>query len=195
MSSGLPFITIVSVVPRSGTSLMMQMLAAGGLPPLIDDQRPPDPSNPRGYYEFEPVKRLRLDSSWLDQARGRAVKIIHLLLRELPTDGRFNYRVLMMRRPLEAIIASQGAMLERQGKKGAPAEVLKPTYEAQLRDVQSWLSKYDCFRSMDVDYDELLSQPLETARSVDAFVDGGLDVSAMAAAVNPSLRHHSTGDS
>ena len=194
MSSERGFVTIVSGIPRSGTSLMMQMLVAGGLPALADDIRPADPSNPRGYFEFEPVKRLRLDNSWLDRARGRVVKIVHLLLRELPTDGRFNYRVIMMRRPLEAIVASQGAMLERQGKKGAPAEALKPTYDAQLRDVQNWLSKYACFQSIDVNYQDVLTRPVEIAERINAFIDGGLDINAMAAAVNPSLCHHSLGD-
>ncbi len=113
------FITVVSGLPRSGTSLMMQMLVAGGLPALTDAVRSPDESNPRGYFEFEPVKRLRTDASWLEQARGRAVKIIHLLLRELPTDGRFQYRVLFLRRPLEEVIASQSAMLARAGKASA----------------------------------------------------------------------------
>ena len=188
------FITVVSGIPRSGTSLMMQMLAAGGLPALTDDTRPADPSNPQGYFEFEPVKRLRLDAGWLDQARGRAVKIIHVLLRELPTDGQFNYRIIMMKRPLDAVIASQGAMLERQGRKGAPANALKPTYDAQLRDVQNWLDKYDCFGRIDVNYNDVLSRQLETAQKINAFVEGGLDVKAMADAVNPSLCHHSLGD-
>src|SRR5712692_1323159 len=94
-------ITVVSGLPRSGTSLMMQMLAAGGIPPLTDNLRAVDESNPHGYFEFDPVKRLRSDRSWLDQARGRAVKIIHVLVRELPADGQFNYRLLLMKRPLK----------------------------------------------------------------------------------------------
>jgi hypothetical protein len=107
------FITVVSGLPRSGTSLMMQMLAAGGLPPLTDNLRDADESNPRGYFEFDPVKRLRSDRSWLDQARGHAVKIIHVLVRELPADGQFHYRLLLMKRPMEEILASQRALLER----------------------------------------------------------------------------------
>jgi hypothetical protein len=99
------YVTIVSGLPRSGTSLMMQMLAAGGIPALTDNLRPADESNPRGYFEFEPVKRLRSDRSWLDQARGHAVKIIHVLVRELPADGRFHYRLVLMKRPIEEILA------------------------------------------------------------------------------------------
>src|SRR5438046_706249 len=169
-SKAMDFITVVSGLPRSGTSLMMQMLKTGGIPPLTDNLRAPDENNPRGYFEFEPVKRLRLDNSWLDQARGRAVKIIHLLLRELPTDGRFTYRILLMRRPMDAIIASQGAMLGRQGKKAGTAAALKPIYDAQLGDVQNWLSKHDCFSWMNVNYDDVLSRPLEIANSIHVFI-------------------------
>jgi hypothetical protein len=93
----------------------MQMLAAGGLPPLTDNLRAADESNPRGYFEFDPVKRLRSDRSWLDQARGRAIKIVHLLVRELPADGQFNYRLLLMKRPFEEILASQRACWSAKG--------------------------------------------------------------------------------
>lgn len=190
MSENCPFVTVVSGVPRSGTSLMMQMLAAGGLPPLVDDQRPADPSNPRGYFEFDPVKRLRLDRSWLDRANGHAVKIIHLLLRELPTDGQFNYRVLMMIRPLAEVVASQTAMLERSGKKGAPADVLIATYQNQLRDVRDWLGRHECFQCIDVPYHDLLTQTPYTAHRINEFLDIKLDIEAMTSAVSPSLCHH-----
>src|SRR4051812_48441025 len=126
------FITIVSGLPRTGTSLMMQMLAAGGIPPLTDNLRQPDESNPRGYYEFEPVKKLRSDRTWLGQARGKAVKIIHLLLRELPVDGSFRYRVLLMQRPMSEVLSSQRAMLARQGKASADDAMLTKIYAAQL---------------------------------------------------------------
>jgi hypothetical protein len=112
----LDFITVVSGLPRSGTSLMMQMLAAGGIPPLTDHRRAPDESNPRGYFEFEPVKRLRTDRLWIGQAQGHAIKVIQLLLRELPTDGQFDYRVILMHRSMAEVLASQRAMLERQNK-------------------------------------------------------------------------------
>src|SRR4029079_1243109 len=139
------FVTVVSGLPRSGTSLMMQMLAAGGLPPLTDSVRAPDESNPRGYLEFEPVKRLRTDQSWLEQARGHAVKIIHLLLREIPTDGRFAYRVIFLQRPLEEVLASQRVMLEKQGKKSADEKVLLGIYQSQLAQIQQWLAAHECF--------------------------------------------------
>ena len=183
-------VTVVSGVPRSGTSLMMQMLAAGGFPVLADDHRPADISNPRGYFEFEPVKRLRLDQTWLNQARGRAVKIIHLLLRELPTDGQAQYRVIIMKRPMAEVVSSQGAMLARQGKRSADPGSLGAIYETQLREVQDWLNKHDCFRSMIVEYHDLLARPADIAREISAFLDAKLDIAAMVAAVNPALCHH-----
>jgi len=169
---------------------MMQMLAAGGFPPLADDERPADPSNPKGYFEFDPVKRLRLDRSWLDRANGHAVKIIHLLLRELPVDGQFNYRVLMMTRPLTEVVASQSTMLERSGKKSAPSEALIATYQNQLRDLRDWLGRHDCFQCMDVSYHDLLKQPQYTAHRINEFLNIKLDVEAMASAVTPALCHH-----
>ena len=129
----LDFITVVTGLPRSGTSLMMQMLAAGGIPPLTDYQRKPDESNPRGYFEFEPVKRLRADRSWLDQAHGRAIKVIHLLLRELPTDGIYNYRVILMKRSIKEVLASQRVMLDRQGKTGADDVMLEKILSESTR--------------------------------------------------------------
>ncbi|MDP3613979.1 MAG: hypothetical protein Q8R98_19230, partial [Rubrivivax sp.] len=111
MDQATQFITVVSGVPRSGTSLMMQMLHAGGLPVLSDGLRTADENNQRGYFEFEPVKRLRSDRSWLPQARGHAVKIIHLLLRELLLDGSVQDRIVLMLRPLDEVLASQRTML------------------------------------------------------------------------------------
>ena len=135
------FITVVSGLPRSGTSLMMQMLHAGGLPALTDGLRTADENNLRGYFEYEPVKRLRSDRSWLPQARGHAVKIIHLLLRELPLDGTLQYRIVFMQRPIEEVIASQHSMLAREGKAGADAAVLKKAFEGQLAQLHAWLAQ------------------------------------------------------
>jgi hypothetical protein len=107
------FITIVSGLPRSGTSMMMQMLAAGGMPALADNLRQADEDNPRGYYEFERVKEVATDSSWLDEAEGKAVKMVYRLLYDLPADR--SYRVIFMIRSLDEVIASQQVMLERSG--------------------------------------------------------------------------------
>ena len=89
-------VTIVSGLPRSGTSMMMKMLEAGGIELLIDRVRVADADNPKGYYEFERVKQIETDQAWLPEAQGKAVKMISALLRHLPADCR--YRIIFMER-------------------------------------------------------------------------------------------------
>ena len=187
------FITIVSGLPRSGTSLMMQMLAAGGIPPLTDHLRAADESNPRGYVEFDAVKRLRSDHSWLDLARGHAVKIIHLLVRELPTDRGLQYRVIFMRRPLEEVLASQRAMLERQGKKAADEALLAKVFRGQLEQVEQWLATAPEFSVLYVEHRALFESAQPTAR-VNEFLGGQLDVAAMLSVIEPTLYRQRIGE-
>jgi hypothetical protein len=168
---------------------MMQMLAAGGIPPLTDNLRVADESNPRGYFEFDPVKRLRRDRSWLEQAPGRAVKIIHVLVRELPAGGQFNYRLLLMRRPMEEILSSQRAMLEREGKTSADDATLAKIFRSQLEQLEQWLAAQPDFSFLAVDYHRALNEPLEVAKEVNAFLQANLNLEAMAAAVDPTLYH------
>ena len=114
----LPFITIVSGLPRSGTSMMMQVIEAGGIPALTDNPRARDEDNPQGYYEFEPVKQTRDDPSWVPGARGKVVKMVYRLLYDLPGDQ--DYRVIFMRRNIDEVLTSQKKMLQRSGKPGQP---------------------------------------------------------------------------
>ena len=181
------FITVVSGLPRSGTSLMMQMLAAGGVPPITDNIRAADESNPRGYFEFEAVKKLRTDNSWLELARGHAVKIIHALVRELPTGGRFKYRLLLMKRPIEEVLASQKAMLARSGKSSANEATLARVYGAQLEELERWLATQSDFSFLPVSHHRALKEPLAVAGEINEFLGGALDTAAMAAAVDPLL--------
>jgi hypothetical protein len=180
-------LTIVSGLPRSGTSLMMQMLQAGGLPALTDGARPADESNPRGYFEFEPVRRLRTDRSWLPQARGHATKVIHLLLPELPVDGSFDYRVVFMRRPLEEVLASQRAMLHREGKPSADPTLLRRAFETQLAQVQSWLTAQSCITVLPMEYHRVLREPASVAEELRGFLRRDLDAADMVRVVDPTL--------
>lgn len=185
------FIVIVSGLPRSGTSAMMQMLAAGGMPVLTDARRQPDPDNPAGYLELEAVKALARDASFLDDAAGKAVKIVHALLTHLPPDR--NYRVIFMRRDLEEILMSQRKMLDRHGRSGAAltGAQLKAIYATQVEQALRWLGdRADRIRTMEVDYGAMTSQPQATARVVNAFLGGKLDEHAMASAVNPLLHRN-----
>ena len=134
------FITVVSGLPRSGTSMMMQMLHAGGHPCLTDDRREADADNPRGYFEYDKVKQLRTDCSWLPEATGKAVKIIAQLLSVLPTE--LDYKIIFMRRELDEVIASQNRMLDRQGRGGSDLsdERLRELFDQQLRHLEKLLA-------------------------------------------------------
>jgi len=188
-----PFITVVSGLPRSGTSMAMQMLVAGGVQALTDAVRAADDDNPRGYLEFERVKALRDDKAWVTDALGKCVKVIHLLLPELPPP--FSYRVIFMRRGLDEVVRSQAKMLERSGRTGGglSADRLKAMYEAQLKSVDAWLAAQSNFAVLRVDHADFIRGPHAAATAVDAFVGGGLDVAAMAAAVDPSLHRNRAG--
>ena len=185
---------IVSGLPRSGTSMMMQMLTAGGLETLTDGERAPDPSNPRGYYEHAGVKGLGSahpdGRAWLDQADGKAVKIIAQLLTHLPSERKI--RVLFMERPLSEVVASQRSMLERLGKAGAETtdQRLARTYLSQVAQVQRILRFHgEHIRCLSVPYADALAEPNLWAGRVNAFLGGTLDETAMAAAVAPQLRN------
>lgn len=186
------FVTVVSGLPRSGTSLMMQMLQAGGLPMLADGVRTADENNLRGYLEFEPVKRLRSDRSWLPQARGHAVKIIHLLLRELLLDGTLRYRIVFMQRPIAEVLASQRAMLQREGKAGGDPAVLKKAFESQLAQLDTWLAAQADIAVMRVSYHEVVREPQAVAESLKGFLGVDLDGAAMVRAVEPALHRQRT---
>ena len=181
------FVTIVSGLPRSGTSLMMQMLAAGGMQVLTDGQRAADPHNPRGYFELEAVKHTRNDLSWLAQAEGKAVKVVHLLLPHLPADR--EYRVIFMQRDLAEVIASQRAMLQQQGRPAATMSDSKlgEIFERQLADVRQWLCKNPNFQVLYLQHRAVIEVPLAAAQQIVNFLGGDLDIQRMAAAVEPSL--------
>jgi hypothetical protein len=166
---------------------MMQMLQAGGLPTLTDSLRSADENNPRGYFEFDPVKRLRTDRSWLPQARGHAVKIIHLLLRELPLDGSLAYRVIFMQRPIDEVLASQHAMLHRDGRPAGDPAILRRAFENQLAQLESWLAAQSGIAVLPVNYHRVLREPAAVAEELRGFLGLDLDVAAMVHSVDPAL--------
>ena len=180
---------IVSGLPRSGTSLLMQMLAAGGLPPLTDGVRKADEDNRRGYYEFEAVKKTKTDASWLAVAAGKVVKMVYLLLYDLPPD--YHYRVVFLERRLKEVLASQKIMLQRQGKEtDVDDAVMMRIFRKELAKVQVWLRAQPNFSVLNVDYNQLVVQPLVHAAQVNEFLGDGLNIEAMAAAVDPSQYHN-----
>jgi hypothetical protein len=178
-------IIIVSGLPRSGTSLMMQMLERGGVEVVTDSVRTADADNPRGYYEFEKVKRIKQDASWLPDMRGRAFKIVSQLLYDLPEGER--YRIIFMERDLDEVLLSQEKMLERLGRTAVPREELKRSYMLHLRRLRGWLLRQRHMDILCVSYNDLIRRAEGEARRVSGFLDGRADVARMAAAVEPSL--------
>lgn len=181
-------INIVSGLPRSGTSMMMQMLEASGLAVLTDNLRKPDEDNPRGYYEFERVKQLpKGDHGWLEDAQGKAVKVIAALLKHLLPQ--YNYKVIFMRRRMEEILASQKQMLMRRGEdpdRVSDEEVAR-LFEKHLRKVEAWLAAQSHVDVLDVDYNAMLADPIPYARRINVFLGGFLDEKAMVALVDAKL--------
>jgi hypothetical protein len=180
-------VTIVTGVPRSGTSLVMQMLAAGGLPIASDGVRRADPDNPRGYFELEAARSLARDASWLPGIAGRAVKLVHTLVPSLPPD--LLYRVLIVRRRLDEVLASQRVMLARRGPAPDAAEDVRllPVLEEQLAGLERWLDAREDLAWLGIDYAELVADPGRVTARMNAFLGGGLDERAMAACVDPAL--------
>lgn len=180
-------ITVVSGLPRSGTSLMMQMLEAGGLPPLTDGERGSDADNPKGYYEFQRVKKLdEGDTAWLPMARGKAVKIVSALLPHLPPN--YRYQVLFMRRQLEEVLASQDKMLGRRGaEKKVEDDKMEKLYRKHLREMKEWLNGQEGVEYIEVDFNELVNDPEPVVSRVISFLDVNLDEEAMVSVVDPEL--------
>lgn len=178
-------IVIVSGLPRSGTSLMMQMLDNGGIEVVTDGVRTADTDNPKGYYEFEQVKSVKRDTSWLPATRGKAFKMVSQLLYDLPGGER--YGIIFMERDLDEMLASQEKMLERLGKPAAPRDEIKGLYLKHLSRLHAWLDQQPNMRILRLSYNNLLQQPHEQAERVREFVGGEMDLEKMAATVDSTL--------
>jgi hypothetical protein len=182
------FVTVVSGLPRSGTSMMMKMLEAGGLPPITDNLRTADEDNPRGYYEFERVKKLpEGDKAWVAEAQGKTVKVISALLEHLPPE--YTYKVVFMRREMGEILASQKQMLIRSDKPTdrVSDEKLAELYAGHLAKVESWLAAQPNLSVLYVDYNAMLRDPRPSLAELNRFLGGRLEVEKMAEVVDPSL--------
>jgi len=187
-TGGQEVITVVSGLPRSGTSMMMKMLEVGGLPPLTDKIRTPDADNPKGYYEFERVKKLdKGDTAWVPQAQGKAVKVIAALLHHLPPDQR--YKVIFMRRSIDEILRSQKQMLIRRGEPTDKVgdEELAALFHKHLRHVTAWLDKQPNVEVLYVSYNDMLSDPTPQVQQVNQFLGGHLEADKMMGVVDPKL--------
>lgn len=167
--------------------MLMKMLAAGGLPPLTDGIRAADADNPGGYYEFEKVKQIKRDVTWLESAQGKAVKVISQLLDQLPPHK--SYKIVFALRKMNEILASQRAMLARRGQ---PCDRVSDTAMADafgrhLSAVQQWLAEHQQMEVLYVNYAAVLRDPLATSHEIKDFLARPLDVRQMASVVEESL--------
>jgi hypothetical protein len=185
-------ITVVSGLPRSGTSLMMQMLAAGGLLVLTDGERQADADNPRGYYEWQRIKLLPQQPNCMREAEGKVVKVISQLLFALPSAH--VYRIIFMQRPLAEVVASQSEMIRRRGTTGAalaPAALIAGL-QAHLNQVNAWLRDKTNLSVYRVEHHKVLHDPLHVSESIQKFLQFPLDVLAMSRQIDESLYRQRT---
>lgn len=167
--------------------MLMQVLQAGGLEPLTDQIRLADGDNPKGYYEFERVKRLpQGDAAWLDAARGKCVKVISALLGYLPPD--YHYDVIFMRRRIEEVLDSQRKMLARLGQVAPDSDTdMAALLQQHVADVRQWLISQPNFSLFDADYNAMLADPTVWIARINTFLGGKLSIGAMQAAVDRTL--------
>ena len=175
-------IVIVSGLPRSGTSMMMQMLEAGGLSILADQVRSANEDNPHGFYECRQVRRLHKDASFLDAAAGRVVKVVSPLVRALPAAH--DYRIVFMDRAIDEVLLSQERMLDRAAASGAASSPAQPPSPAEMRAafsqivdrVEAFVSASSNIHSIKLSHREAIKDPMRVAIAVSRFlVDLGLD--------------------
>ena len=179
-------IVVVTGLPRSGTSMMMKMLEAGGVPPLCDGQRQADSDNPNGYYEFEPVKRTKDDPGWVSQCAGKAVKMVYSLLYDLPADQQ--YHVIFMRRDLDEILNSQKRMLQNmQRHSGINDDRMARLFSGEIIRFQKWIAESSHINCLEVTYSDIAAGSAAPIHHINAHLGGKLNTSAMASIVDPSL--------
>ncbi len=191
--SGKTFI-VVSGLPRSGTSLMMQMFQAAGIDPMTDHVRAADDDNPEGYLEWEAIKQIKNHPELMDQAEGKVTKVISMLIPYLPT--RHEYKIVFMVRPIDEIAASQQKMIQRLGSKGADVDL--PTIEKNLTrhrdEILGLIRRRPNMTMRVVRYKKLIEDPQSVVdRLVDFFGDGVLlHPERMASVVRPELYRNRT---
>lgn len=182
-------VIIVSGLPRSGTSMMMNMLNAGGIPIATDGIRTADSDNPKGYYELEKVKDLdkEADKSWLKEKRGQVVKIISYLLKYLPDEN--NYNIIFLERNLDEVMASQNKMLVRMGQDVNPGEdeKMKTLYRSHLNETRSILKMRKNMDVLYVNHRDIIECPTSCADKVSRFLKKDMDLIAMSGVVDPDL--------
>ncbi len=188
-------IVVVSGLPRSGTSMMMKMLEAGGVPPVTDELRTADDDNPKGYYEFERVKQMdKGDVAWVKDAPGKVVKVISALLKHLPREQ--HYQVIFLRRHMSEILASQRKMLIRRGEDPDKMDdaQMAMLFERHIQQVEQWLAQQPNFEVLYIHYSDVMADPLAAANTISRFLGRDMDIQAMAQTADPNLYRNRRAD-
>ncbi|MFO7992082.1 MAG: sulfotransferase [Thermoplasmata archaeon] len=180
-------IVIVSGLPRCGTSMMMNMLERGGIEPLTDNVRTANVDNPKGYYEFERVKKLPDDTDWLPQAKGKTVKVLAELIKHLP-EG-YKYKVIFMKRNLKEVIESQKKMLKRRGEDpdGVSDEELRNMFIKYLKVLEREIDDHPDMDVIYVSYNDMIETPELEVDRINDFLSGGLDTDEMLSTIDKNL--------
>ncbi len=181
-------ITIVSGVPRSGTSMMMRMLAAGGMEIVVDNIRKADEDNPQGYYECEKVKKLKEDNTWLKDTYGKSIKVISMLLSDLPKDH--TYKVIFMKRELKEIIDSQNIMLQRREREDVSKldeNIIGKSFEKHVYAIERWIEKQDNMNIIYINYNDMINNARENVYIVTNFLGNDLNMKKMIEVVDKNL--------
>lgn len=179
-------VVVVSGLPRSGTSMMMKMLAEGGLEIVSDALRSADDDNPNGYFEFEPVKQLgEGQTQWLADAGGKVVKIISSLLEYLPRE--YHYKIVFMERDLKEVLASQQKMLKnRLGQSLVEDAEMQEQFSQHLAAIKYWLARQPNMEVLYISYNQMLAAPQAYCVRIVEFI-GPLDVEKMLTIPSQSL--------
>lgn len=179
-------ITIVSGLPRSGTSMMMRMLEAGGMDVAVDNIRKADEDNPKGYYELEKVKEIKNDYSWLDNVQGKVVKMVSMLLYELPSNR--NYNIIFMKRGIDEILASQRIMLQRKGNRSyINDEEMGKLFNSHLEEIENWLVGRKNIRILYINYNDVIEDPRKISQVIGHFLNKTLNIEKTVETVDGSL--------
>jgi hypothetical protein len=175
-------IIIVTGLPRSGTSLMMQIFDKSNISVLTDGKREKDISNPEGYYELEAVKGIVKDNSFLKDASGKVVKIVAPLT--IFIDKSLKYKAVFMRRDMDEILRSQEKMLLKD--QTSEREKFRTIYEFHLKKTYKFFQE-NKIPYLDIQYKELVNEPDTVLKSLIEFCGLSSSVEDLASVVKPEL--------
>ena len=180
------YVTVVSGLPRSGTSMLMKMLSRANIPPYVDNLRSADIDNPEGYFEYDPVKNLKEDNSWLRKCVGYSVKIVSPLLENL--DPNLQYKIVFIDRNMDEILASQNKMLANRGEiSNLDDEIMSAYYFTHLEAIKSWLTTLDNVETVYLNYNDIIRNPKDAATLLSKFLNFDGDIGHIASVVSPNL--------